>query len=550
MFRSVLLATFRTHRRAAVVWGLALAFFTVFSMWSNWRNEYPTEEARQRLAQQVESGGLVFAQAVFGQPRQVDQFAGHVEWRALGLYPLLLSLFMVLASTGTTRGAEERGELDVLLTVPRGRLWLLAGQAAGLWIALLLACVLVWLGVLVSGPVAGESEPPLGRAALAVLNLGLAATMFGAFGLLVAQFFRSRRAAATAAGIVLIAAYLWSNLGLVAESLESWRWLSPLYLYSRSSPLATGDISLPALGLTALIILVCAAAAAWVFNQRDIQTAVRPPLPRILARGLSFGQVKGSRGWLLGNSFQRALRSALGPAIVWGLGLALLAALVTAATPSIREGFADLPEAQQAVESLEFELTSDSGILSSLLFLLLPVLVAVIGCILSSSFASEEQSGRFELDLTSSIGRQHYFFSRIWAAMATLATVIGLTGAAFLMTARLMNLDLDWPRAAVAVVLLVLPAAVTVAFGYAVAGWRPSLVASSLAAAIAASFFFDLLAPALDAPEAVRKFSVFQLYGRPLLNGVQWNDVALMVGLIGTFSALGGIAFGRRDIVK
>lgn len=74
-------------------------------MWTNWQNECPSAEARERLAQQVESGGLVFSQVVFGEPRQIDEFAGHVEWRALGLYPLLLGLFMVPASTGTSRGA-------------------------------------------------------------------------------------------------------------------------------------------------------------------------------------------------------------------------------------------------------------------------------------------------------------------------------------------------------------------------------------------------------------------------------------------------------------
>lgn len=547
MLRSVLLATFRGQLRPALAWGIALAIFALFSMWTNWRNEYPNEEARQRLAQQIESGGLGFSQVLFGEPRRVDQFADHVEWRALGLYPLLLGLFMVIAATGVSRGAEERGELDLLLAVPRGRTRLFAEQAGGLALALALACSLIWLAVLLSGPVAGEPVPSPGRAALSVLNVGLTAALFGTLALLVAQFTRTRRAAGMSAGAALVAAFLWANLGLVATALEDWRWLSPLYLYSRSTPLATGHVSLGALALTASLTLACGVLGGWLVTRRDLGAAARLPLPASPRRPAR----AGSGGtWLLGNGLQWGLRAALGPALVWGVGLAVYAALFTAVTPSFREAFADLPETQEAVQRIEFELTSDSGIISSVLFLTLPLLVAIFAVMLAGGAAGEEQAGRLELELAAPVPRHRYFLQRAGAALAAIALTVMLITAGFLGTALVMGLDLQWGRAVGAALLVALPAWVVAAFGYALAGWRPPVVTGIVAAAVAGSFFFDLLAPPLDLPSAVRKLSVFQLYGRPLLDGIRWGDVAAMLALIVVFLVAGSAAFTRRDILK
>ena len=75
-------------------------------------------------------------------------------------------------------------------------------------------------------------------------------------------------------------------------------------------------------------------------------------------------------------------------------------------------------------------------------------------------------------------------------------------------------------------------------------------VPGTLRGGLAASFFFDLLAPALDLPGSVQKLSIFQLYGDPLIQGVSWGDTAVMLALIVAFTAAGALAFGRRDILK
>lgn len=48
----------------------------------------------------------------------------------------------------------------------------------------------------------------------------------------------------------------------------------------------------------------------------------------------------------------------------------------------------------------------------------------------------------------------------------------------------------------------------------------------------------------------MRKFSVFHLYGRPLIDGIRWGDTLAQVGLIVIFLSVSGLGFSRRDILK
>ncbi len=209
-----------------------------------------------------------------------------------------------------------------------------------------------------------------------------------------------------------------------------------------------------------------------------------------------------------------------------------------------------LSEAREAAEQFEFDLTSDAGIISALLFLVLPLLLCLFAATLTTAVAGQERAGRLELELAYPVRRRSYFLQRAAAAFAAIALAGLVAGLAFLATAFLLDLDLRSGRAISAALLLLMPPSVVVAFGYAIAGWRPRLVTASVASALAGSFFYDLLAPGLDLPGPLRKLSIFGLYGQPLFHGVRWGDVVVMVTLIVVFLAAGALTFGRRDILK
>ncbi|MHB8648386.1 MAG: ABC transporter permease subunit, partial [Thermomicrobiales bacterium] len=307
MLRTVWGKTLHDCRRAMLGWGMGLGLLLLLTITAVGR-AYPDQRGRELLARQVTSA-LSVATLFYGEARHLERFTGLVEWRSLGLYPVLVGLFVVLTAAGVTRGAEERNELEIALAAPRTKRRFFTEQAVGLAVALLGVCSCIWLGLLLGGPAAGEQPFSPLFAALSVVNLGLAAAMFGALTLLVGQFTRTRRMTAWISGVALFAAHLWSNLGLTVSAVKGVRWLSPLYLYSRSSPLADHHVDPIAFLLMAFLTVGSTALAVSLFARRDLNGTARFPVSRLSRRVP--GSTAMGRTWLLGNGFARGVRSVL-----------------------------------------------------------------------------------------------------------------------------------------------------------------------------------------------------------------------------------------------
>lgn len=548
MMRTVWGKTLYDCRRAVLGWGLGLAFLLLLSASAVGR-AYPTAAARGQLAREV-TGVLSVAALFYGEPRHLESLPGLVEWRSLGLYPVLIGLFLVLTAASVTRGAEERNALEMPLAAPRTKRRFFTEQAVALALALFGVCGLIWLALLLAGGAAGGAAFSPRFAALSVLNIALAAAMFGAFTLLVGQFTRTRRTAAWIGGVALFTAHLWSNLGLTVSSVAGARWLSPLYLYSRSSPLAEHHIDLIALALMAAVSVACTALAAHLFARRDLYGTVRLPFLRLPDRAPRGGAAAG-RPLLLGNAFARGVRGALGLAVAWGIALAAFAALVTGLTPAAISIFQDQAAAQQFLSRLgRGTLTTDAFFLSFLLFGLLPVLVAICATSLAASWATEEVEQRLELELVCPVPRWRVYLQRFGAALVAAGIAIALVAAAFGLVGAWVGVHIVWRDAVVALLLLLPLAGIVVAFGFAVAAWRPGAVAAITGAVVAASFFLDAFAPLFGWPEGIRRLSIFRLYGEPLLSGVQWGNLLALIAMSAVFIVGGTLAFARKDIAR
>ncbi|MHB8576934.1 MAG: hypothetical protein ACYDCQ_16595, partial [Dehalococcoidia bacterium] len=545
MLRSVLLKTLRDQRWQALAWSCGLGLLVLVTA-AGIAKAYPDAASRQLLAQQLNSG-LSAAQVIYGKPIAVDRFSGLLAWRGLGISPVLIGLFLVLAATSVTRGAEERGELDVVLVAARSRSRLFAEQAGALLVLLVAVCTAIWLALLIADSAAGEPALDPGRGALAALNIGLGAGLFAASALLVAQFVATRRSSALIASGALFAAQIWSNLGLVATSLDGARRLSPLYLVSRSTPLANGHVDVRALLLLAALTLACGSAAGWCFARRDFGAAIAIPTTPVLRRMSAKLEGTGG-GWLqtrlLRSSFERGLRGSLGSALIWGISLGALAVLFAALTPAVSRSFVEQANVQQFVGRFgRGDVRTASGFLSLALFAVLPLLMTLFATTLATDWSGQERAGRLDVELTSPVSRSRCFAASAAAALLSIAIVVAVAGTAFLVAARIGGLDLVWGRAIGAMALLVPLAGAVAAFGYAVSAWRPGPVAAVLGAVLALSYFLDLLAPLFNFPDAARYLSVFHLYGQPLSSGVSWGGVVALLVVIAVCLVIGTLAF-------
>ena len=550
MLRSVYSKTLRDMRWGVLGWGFGLGIYVVVVAFA-FVKAYPDAASRAQLEAQIR-GGLSFTQVIYGAPHAIGGLGGFIEWRVFGLAPLVLGLYLVLAATGMTRGGEESHTIEAVAATPRARSRLLVEQTAALGTAL--AVMLLLVGVMTALTPVASGEPAFGALRIigTCLNLGAAASFFAALGLLSAQLFQRRRTAALAASGVMVILHLANTLPLIVPNLRGLRYVSPLYLFSRSTPLSNGHIDWAALAFLVLAAVAVAVLAMIASARRDLFDTYRlprwsPPWAHRLDARIRPGAARGQL--FLHNAFGRGLRDSFGMAAAWAIGLSLLAVLLTAVEPNARQAL--LQQDGAIARQLERAgLTTDRAILSILLFSLLPILLAIFGVTLAAGWASDELNERLEVELCAPVPRWRIFAERLIAAVGAQAVVVISVAVATVATIEAVGLAVPAAAAAAAVAGLLVFAACIDAFGFAVAGWRPGLTTAAAGAFVALSYFADVLIPLFGAPAWVRNVTVFGLYGTPLVDGVSYLRMGALLTVSFVLAAAGAAMFQRRDIVK
>src|SRR5258708_31543277 len=109
MFRTIWSKSLRDYRVAILSWGLGLGFLIMAEI------AVPTPGLRNAYVSVV--SGLRFLTDGYG----VQTPEGYAYTRVVGVVPLFLSIWPILAGTRLVRGEEERGTLDVILATPQSR---------------------------------------------------------------------------------------------------------------------------------------------------------------------------------------------------------------------------------------------------------------------------------------------------------------------------------------------------------------------------------------------------------------------------------------------
>src|SRR5207302_3362164 len=105
----------------------------------------------------------------------------------IGVLILLVAVWPLLAASRMLSGEEDRGALDVLLSVPRSRLVVALEKLAAMWTALLAMGLLIGLLTFAGGQKFGGDFSP-GDGLLFGLNLALLCAVIGGVALLISQF--------------------------------------------------------------------------------------------------------------------------------------------------------------------------------------------------------------------------------------------------------------------------------------------------------------------------------------------------------------------------
>ena len=545
MFRSIFLKTLRDYRVAILGWGVGMGLIIVSPM-ASVATLISTPAQRSALA------ALAAQFAWNAYPVAADTVGGYATFK-IGIFIFLIVVWPLLAASRILRGEEDRGSLDVLLSLPRSRARVGLEKVGAMWTALVIIGSITG-GLAYLGGLAFKADFSLVDGLLFGLDLTLICMVFGGIALLISQFTHERGPAAGATGGLLV---LFVVVDMVHRVIPNTEWisrLSPIYYYNLSKPLVPnhGGSAGGMLVLLALA-LVLSAAAVWLFVRRDAGDVVRLPWTRAGAAAPS--RTVPSGDWSLRSVYLRSLRT-IAPATFWwtviiagfaGWEVEVVQQMAGQLNKLLNSGTS--PLAMSILKNIGGGGTALNEILLGAMFEILPVLLMAFAVTQVSRWSADEDEGRLEMLLSTPHSRTGVLLGR-FGALATATIVIGVAtlGAAAAGSA-ISGVALDGANLAEATLGMIPLGLLIAAIGYLASGWlRTAADTGLISFLLAAWFFISFVGPDLKWPEATLRLSAFYYYGTPLLHGLEVANIALVVGVGAVALVLGSLRFARKDI--
>ena len=541
---SIFLKTLRDYRIAILGWGVGMGLVVVSPM-ASVSALVTTPQAREQLVSLAAT--FVWNADVVA----VDTIGGYATFK-IGIFIFLIAVWPILASSRMLRGEEDRGSLDVLLSLPRPRLRVALEKLAAMWTALLGMGVLIGLLAFGGGKKFG-GDFGLGDALLFGLNLALICAVFGGLALLISQFTQERGPAAGWTSGLLVVFIVLDMVHRVVPNSDWISRVSPIYYYNLSKPLVpTYGTNAGAMMVLLALAAVLGAAAVLLFVRRDVGGTV--PLPRWLRlpersanRALPVGD------WSLQSVYARSVATIAMPALWWTLGIAGFAGWMVFVVQLMESRLSSLLSGSAAMTSLIKNLgggdvSVNAGFLSAMFFFLPLALMAFVVTQVNR-WSADEQDGRLELILAAPQHRLWVLLGR-FAAVATATVAIAvITLLAAAVAAAAAGVNLDTGNLAAATLGMIPLGLLIAAFGYLASGWlRTAADTGLLSFVLAAWFFISFIGPELKLPDATLRLSAFYYYGTPLLHGLQVTSVVGVLAVAALALGLGALRFANKDI--
>ena len=533
---SVFGKTIRDSRRATIVVGAILGLLLI-GVSKAIVSQFATVESRHEMGDVIRAVPPIL-QGLAGRVVNVETLGGYVQYKYGTFFPIIASIWSILALSGTLAAEARRGSLEFVAAAPMSRRRIALEKLFGHITVIAVASAAIFVSLLVVGTFAtlpGDAIPVAAAAGYAIW-LGLLALAAGSVAFALAPFF-GRGSAVGIAGAVMFTGFILNGYQAAIPELAPFANLTWFGWTSDHIPLA-GVYDWPSLVPVAVLVVVLFAVGVEAFARRDIgvtSTIPTPSLPRTLV-GL-----RGPAGLTAGHNLPSAL--------AWGIGLAIFGLVIAGSGRSFTEQLNKSPDFVRLLQTVfpGSDISSVGGFLQLVFVEFGYILAGLAAATLVAGWASDETSGRLELLLATPLARARWVVSGglgVFAGIAvfTLLALVGIT-----IGASITGGDITTPM--LGTFALGLYALALAGIGIAIAGVVGSSVAGPAVAVITILLWLiDILAPALKLPDAVHQLALTAHYGLPMLG--QWDVVGIGGSLI---LAIGGVAIGawgfnRRDL--
>lgn len=251
----------------------------------------------------------------------------------------------------------------------------------------------------------------------------------------------------------------------------------------------------------------------------------------------------------------RTLRDQRWQIVGFALGMAMMSSTTVWLWPSVRDTLQnfELPPAIQALLGSKLDLATAAGYLSGRYFAWTIILVIVYAVIAGTgAIAGEESAGTMDLLLAQPVSRRAAVLEKLVALVAGTALIIAGGYAGFLISIPTVRIDISLIDLAIAsanmlpIVLLFLTMSL---WAGAVAPNRGAAAGAMIAFATA-TYFLYTISNGVESLRWMRYTSPFYYYGAglPLVYGIVWWHVGLLLGVATLFVVLALRTFERRDV--
>lgn len=262
MFRTVFTKTLYDQRRSLLGWSIGVVLMTglMVALWPSVRD---IPDLEQFLANYPEAMRDLF------NIQSLSTGAGFLNAELFSsLAPVLFLVFGIARGARLIASEEEEHTLDVLLATPLSRTRVAAEKALALVVSVALLGLVLFLTLVVSGPVV-DLEVGIAQLAAASTGMVLLGTEFGLLAAAVGAATGRRTLAIGVASAVAVTSYLLFAFGRILDAFEPWIVLSPFQHALGNEPLVNGlSIGYAAAMLAVGLVLVMGSLP--LFARRDI----------------------------------------------------------------------------------------------------------------------------------------------------------------------------------------------------------------------------------------------------------------------------------------
>jgi ABC-2 type transport system permease protein len=537
-FGSIFAKALRDSRRATIVAALLLAV-TFLGVAKAVVGEFDTPESRAEMVALIKSLPPVLAGLGGKITDNLGTMGGYLQYKYGTFFPMVLTLWSILALSGTLASEAQRGSLEFLASTGLSRRRIALEKLLGHLVPMGIVLLVTFASIAIAGQsyaVLPGDEITVTSAFAYTVWLGFIALAGGALAFALGPFV-GRGGAAGIAGFVTFAGFITSGYQQAIPAMEPiakltwWGWT-----YNHTALSGQYDWP-PVLAVGGLVVVLLAIGVA-AFSRRDIGSTSAIPVPRMPAALL------GLRG-----PIGRAAAANLGAATWWGLGVGLFGLVMGSTSRGFVEQLRDSPAFMNLLQTAfpDIDYASAGGFLQ-LLFVEFGVLLAgLAAATFVSGWASDETSGRLEMVLATPLARLRWALSSGVGLLLDVAVFLVLSILGIAIGVASSGSDLGIP--VIGTLILGVYAVALVGIGMLVGGViRTGWAAAAVVIFLVVTWFVQLLGPLLDLPKLVQDLAMTAHFGQPMVGvwDVPGAIAALLIGVAGI--VIGGFGFTRRDL--